>query len=165
MTDRGYGFKFLNGYGATVYNNKDFIYPLPQPSEKWGPWIEHPEPSKPDGNDCGGGRLHVMKKLSADYAPSGWWPWFCEWEGLIGESDEKEGVIRLRLRRIPRKVFWKIIRMGYCKGADLWGADLWKADLRGANLREADLRGANLWEADLRKADLEDVIGYKPESE
>jgi uncharacterized protein YjbI with pentapeptide repeats len=38
--------------------------------------------------------------------------------------------------------------------ANLRGADLYKASLYGANLREADLRGANLYKADLRGADL-----------
>ena len=46
----GYGFKFLNPYGATEYEGEDFLYPLPQPNEKWGEWIEHPSPAEPDEN-------------------------------------------------------------------------------------------------------------------
>ena len=34
-------------------------------------------------------------------------------------------------------------------GADLSGAELWRADLSGAELQDADLSGANLWEANL----------------
>jgi hypothetical protein len=152
--DRGHGFKFLNQYGATQYQGKDFIYPLPHPDQKWGAWIEHPDPAEPDGLDCGPGRFHVMRKLSADYAPPGWWPWFCEWEGEIGESKEKVGARRLRLRRIPRKVFWKILRNGDCARADLRGANLRGANLMGADLRGANLRGANLMGADLTGANL-----------
>jgi hypothetical protein len=167
--ETGTGFKFLNPYGATNYGGKDFLYPLPNPNEKWGPWIEHPNPAEPDGSDCGSGRLHVMLRLSADYAPHNWWPWFCQWEGEIGRSEEKIGVKRLRLRRINTKTFHRIIRMGYCRGADLSGADLSGAglsgadlsgaglsgaDLSGAGLSGADLCGANLWRTDLRGADL-----------
>ena len=158
MTDHGYGFKFLNPYGATQYNNEDFLYPLPLPDQKWGEWIEHPDPAEPDGNDCGPGRLHVMLRLSAQYAPNDWYPWFVEWEGLIGESNEKCGVRRLRLRRITTKAFHKIIRTGYCRGADLTGANLRGADLTGANLRGAYLRGANLRGANLRGAYLTEAI-------
>ena len=130
----GRGFKFLNGYNATTHKGNDFVYPVPGPGEKWGAWFAHPEPSEPDGKDCGPGRIHVMKKLDTSYAPTNWWPWFCEYRGVIGESDEKLGVREIRLRRIPQKVFWKIIILGYCKKADLRGADLWNAYLRGANI-------------------------------
>ena len=142
MEDHGYGFKFLNPYGATEYDGNDFIYPLPAPDQKWSDWVEHPDPVEPDGNDCGEGRLHVMNTLSAQYAPSNWWPWFCEWEGIIGASEEKVGVRRLRLRRINKRAFWKIIRMGYCSGAYLRGAYLRGANLSGADLSGAYLRGA-----------------------
>ena len=153
------GWKFLTPYGATEYNRKETLYPLPQPGEKWGPWIKHPEPAEPDGCDCGAGRFHVMRKLDACYAPTNWWPWFVEWRGSVGKSDEKLGCHELRLRRVPKRVFWKIIRLGWCRGANLRGANLRGADLRGANLRgailrEADLRGANLWGAILRGANL-----------
>ena len=147
----GRGFKFLNGYNATTYTGKDFIYPVPGPGEKWGPWFLHPEPAEPDGDDCGAGRIHIMKKLDARYAPNHWWPWFCEYRGVIGESDEKLGAKEIRLRRITESVFWKIIRLGHCSGANLWRADLRDADLRGANLWGADLRGANLWGAETNK--------------
>ena len=144
MNADGRGFKFLNGYNATTYDENDFIYPVPGPNEKWGAWFAHPDPAKPDGNDCGAGRLHVMRKLDAAYAPTNWWPWFCEYRGVIGESEEKLGVREIRLRRIPQHIFWKIIRLGYCRNADL----------RNANLRNADLRNADLWNADLWDANL-----------
>ena len=48
----------------------------------------------------------------------------------------------------------------YLRGANLRGADLWRANLRGANLQDAylqnaNLRGANLQDADLRGANLD----------
>ena len=119
MNADGRGFKFLNGYNATTHDGKDLVYPVPAPDEKWGSWFAHPKPAEPDGKDCGEGRLHVMKKLDASYAPDNWWVWFCEYRGVIGESSEKLGVREIRLRRITRKVFWKIVRMGNCRHADL----------------------------------------------
>ena len=159
MTEKidGRGWKFLNQYGATEYEGVETIYPLPRPDEKWGPWLTHPEPAEPDGKDCGSGRWHVMKKLSAQYAPIGWWPWFVEYRGIFGESDKKVGVRELRLRLVPKRVFWRVIRLGWCKGSNLWNAVLWNADLRGANLRGANLRDANLRYADLRNANLRDA--------
>jgi len=156
MTEKidGRGWKFLNQYGATEYEGVETIDPLPRPDEKWGPWLTHPEPAEPDGKDCGAGRWHVMKKLSARYAPVGWWPWFCEYRGIIGESKEKVGVRELRLKRVSKRVFWRIIRLGWCCGADLRYANLQGADLRSANLQGADLRYADLRYADLRDADL-----------
>jgi len=164
MKADGRGFKFLNGYNATTHEGNDFVYPVPGPGEKWGPWFAHPSPTEPDGEDCGAGRIHVMKKLDARYAPSNWWPWFCEYRDVTGESEEKAGVREIRLRRISQHTFWKIIRMGYCsrtylRGANLRGANLRGAYLEGAYLRRAylegaDLEGANLRGADLRRADL-----------
>jgi uncharacterized protein YjbI with pentapeptide repeats len=40
------------------------------------------------------------------------------------------------------------------EGANLAGADLWKANLTGANLKNVNLAGADLWEADLKSTDL-----------
>jgi hypothetical protein len=164
----GNGWKFLTPWGSTQYNEGEFFYPLPAPGEKWGAWIAHPEPVKPDGKDCGPGRLHVMRRLSAKYAPRTWWPWYVQYRGVVGESDEKVGARELRLRRVPARVFWRIIRLwgkganlrganlwgADLTGANLWGANLWGANLRGANLRGADLSGANLTGANLRGADL-----------
>ena len=159
------GFKFLNQYNATTYGGIDCVYPVPGPGEKWGPWFKHPEPGKPDGKDCGPGGWHVKKRLDAYNAPAGWWPWFAEGRGILGESEEKFRCAEIRLRRIPNRVFWKIIRMGYCRGAylrktNLRGANLYGANLEGtylarADLREANLNGANLNGANLRRADLE----------
>jgi len=166
MMTINHGWKFLTPYGSTIYKGEDFVYSLPQPGQKWGPWIEHPDPAEPDGISCGPGRLHVMKKLSADYAPRGWWPWYVEYSDcdVIGESWGIVSVRKLRLRRLNANSFWRLIRLGYCQGSDLWGANLqeaslWGADLQGANLRaanlrEANLRGASLQEANLRGAKL-----------
>ena len=40
------------------------------------------------------------------------------------------------------------------EGANLAGADLWKANLAGANLRNVNLAGADLWNANLKSTDL-----------
>lgn len=155
--DTGYGWIFLTPYGTTQYRDQEFVYPLPVPGEKWGPWFAHPEPAKPDGNDYGLRRLRVMKRLSANYAPDSWWPWFVQWRGMIGEGMEKVDVQELRLRRVPQKVFWKYIRLGKCRGANLQYANLWGADLRNANLQGANLQYANLWGANLRGTGLRDA--------
>jgi uncharacterized protein YjbI with pentapeptide repeats len=42
----------------------------------------------------------------------------------------------------------------FLEGANLAGADLWKADLAGANLKNANLTGADLWHANLKSTDL-----------
>ena len=175
----GYGWKFLTPWMTTIYNGVETGYPSPAPGKKWSEWMTHPEPSEPDGEDCGKGRYHVMNKPSADYAPRQWWIWFVQYRGVIGQSNEKVGVRELRLCRVPALSFWHMIRQGKCKDlclnhaylsyanlsgaylshanlshADLRGADLRGADLRGADLSYADLRGANLSHADLRRADL-----------
>ena len=154
MDDTLKGWKFLTPYCTTQYEGIEFIYPVPGLSEKWGPWFAHPAPAAPDGNDCGPGRIHLMRKLSAVYAPINWWPWYAEGRGLVGESDEKFGVCEVRLRRVPQRVFWRIIRLGWCHGDNLSGADLRWADLRGADLSGANLSGADLRRADLSGADL-----------
>jgi len=159
MSDRGYGFKFLTPWGTTESEYGRCAYKLPVKDGEWGPWMKHSEPSKPDGKDCGTGRYHLMKHLDARYAPQNWWPWLAEYKGFVGESNEKIGVISLRLMRITPYQLWHIIRSGECRGANLReanlrGANLREADLREADLREADLWGADLWGADLREADL-----------
>ena len=165
-------FKLLAPDGCTYYNGKPFAYALPGPGEKWGPWTEAPDPAEPDGEACGPGRLHLMKALNASYAPTHWWPWWAEGEGLVGEDEYKAAFRQVRLRRIMRSVFWRALRLGlgsgaYLRGADLSGADLSGANLsvaylRGAYLRGADLSGANLSGADLSGANLNGVIGYTP---
>ena len=152
----GNGIKFLTPWGTTEQHYTE--YALPAPTKKWGAWMEHPAPARPDGDDCGPGRYHVMKTLSAQYAPIIWWPWWVEYEEIVGESAEKVGVARLRLRRIRPAVFHRMIRFGWCKDANLTGVNLTGANLRGANLEGANLRGANLTRANLYGA-----FGYKPE--
>ena len=44
------------------------------------------------------------------------------------------------------------------EGANLAGADLWKANLAGANLRNVNLEGADLWKANLKGAKLISAI-------
>jgi hypothetical protein len=164
-----YGWKFLDGSCSTTHEGIITSYPVPAPGEKWGPWMEHPRPAKPDGQDCGPDRYHIMKRPSATYAPVGWWIWYARYEDqdIIGESDEKTGVKRVSLRRVTRKSFMRMIRLGWMcdanlchanlRYADLRRADLCHANLCDANLRDADLRGADLRGADLRDADLRDA--------
>ena len=160
-----HGWKFLNPSGSTEYAGEETFYPLPQPGEKWGPWFRHPTAAETeDGQDCGPNGYHVMLKLSANYAPRNWWPWFVQARGVIGSSAEKMRVQELRLRRVNQRVFWRIIRLGYCRRANLIGANLRGAVLSGANLSwanlseadlsRANLSGANLSEANLRGANL-----------
>jgi hypothetical protein len=122
------GWKFLTPYGATEYG-VETIYPLPQPGEKWGPWFEHPEPGIIDNEPCGPGGWHFMHRLDARYAPLNWWPWFCQVDGVLGQNEEKGRAIKIRLRRINKRTWWRIIRLGWCRGANLSGADLSEADL------------------------------------
>ena len=84
---------------------------------------------------------------------------------VLGEDDDKVRVSSCRVVDVFDAP--ALIRDGWCRnanlrGANLWGADLrganlWGANLRGANLRGADLRGANLWGANLCGADLWDA--------
>ena len=150
----GYGFKLLDPTGATYRDGVRFGYHLPAPGEKWSEWTRHPEPAEFDGKDSGPGRIHLMRRIDARYADRNWWPWFAQWTGLVGASDEKLGVVEVRLRLIEPRVFWRIIRMGWCTGADLSGANLRGASLRGASLSDADLSLANLSLADLSGANL-----------
>ena len=183
-----YGWKFLTPLGSTEGNDVPgnehkrgqaaaTYYELPRPGQKWGEWQVHPQPHAPDEKDCGDGRWHIMKRMDARYAPESWWPWFAEYRGVIGESDEEIGASELRLRRVRPEVFWRIARFGYLQnahlygahlsganliganlcGANLIGANLSGADLAAANLTNADLRGANLYGADLFGADLRDA--------
>ena len=153
-----YGWRFLNGAGGTNPKNphREHYSILPRPGEKWSEWTMHTTPHAPDGQDCGSGRLHVMLRPDARYAPSGWWIWFVRWlpENELGRSDEKAGVTGYQSRLVRPVVFWRMIRLGWCRGADLSGANLSRADLSGANLSRADLRDANLYGADLRGANL-----------
>jgi len=150
-------FKFLNHNNATIYRGQDTVYPVPEQGEKWGPWCKHPDPYEYDGKACGPGGWHLMKRLDAFHAPTGWWPWWAEGRGLVGEDNQKARYREVRLRRIEPEVLWKMIRLGGAVGAnlreaDLLRADLTRADLRGANLRGANLRGAYLEGANLHGA-------------
>jgi hypothetical protein len=153
-------FKFLDPTGATYRNGEPFYYNLPGPGQKWATTM-HPEPVEPDGKACGAGRIHLMRNLSATYAPPNWWPW---WAVPIGEMDsdsEKVSAAGCKLRRISPRVLARALRppFNWGMGADLRSAYLRSADLRSAylrsaNLRSADLYGANLSGADLSGADL-----------
>jgi hypothetical protein len=149
------GFKFLDPAGSTHRNGKETVYPLPRPGEKWGPEFIHPDPADPDGEDCGPGRWHVMKRPDARYAPNNWWPWYVQSTGtVLGESSEKYSTTALKLRRISPKVWHRIIRLGWCRRSNLYGGNLYWADLKGANLYGADLERANLYGVDLSEANL-----------
>jgi len=162
--------KFLSPNGATEYGGKEFFYNLPANGKKWSAPTWHPNPlDEPDGRDRGPGRLHLMKEFDAKYAPSNWWPWYARPVGVVlGESDKKVSCQGVVLRRVPKRVFWRMIRLGWLRGADLRRSHLQDANLRGANLRganlreaileEANLKGANLRSANLRRAHLRDAI-------
>jgi hypothetical protein len=122
----GYGWKFLTPWGTTESEHGSFEYNLPQRGEKWSKPTVHPCPAKPDGKDCGSGRLHVMNKLHASYAPANWWPWFARYEQVVGQSGEKVGVKTLQLRRVASTTFARFVRR--------YGAH--------ANLTDATLSGA-----------------------
>jgi hypothetical protein len=81
-------------------------------------------------------------------------------EDVIGQSTEKTGVRRYQLRRVRPVVWWRTIRLGWWRDANLSGAYLSRANLSDANLRGANLRGANLSGANLYGADLRGAIGY-----
>ena len=153
MTDKyAYGWKFLTPYGTTEYDDQLFCYNLPLADEKYGAPTSHPDALKTfdTDNNCGPGRLHLMNKLDARYAPKGaWWPWFARYKtpDLVSKSDEKVGVTSLELRRVTKRAFWRMIRLGWCSAANLRDADLRDANLRHANLWDADLWHANLWDA------------------
>ena len=137
-------FKFLAPDGCTYYGGKPFAYNLPRRGEKWA-LTEHPNPAEPDGEQCGAGRLHLMNGLDAQYAPVNWWVWWARGVGeQIGGDEEKTAFAAVELRRITRDVFWRALRLGWGRRADLRGADLRGADLRGADLSNATLRGADL---------------------
>jgi len=158
-----YGFKFLTKEGTTESQQYGtFRYNLPKNGQKWSDETIHPDPSAYDGNDCGAGRLHVMNKLSAQYAPNNWVVWFVRYNtnDIVGNSREKTGVTKLQLREIKPTVLHRMIRLGFCYRADLRGANLQEAGLRGATLFRADLQEANLRGADLRGADLQEAKGY-----
>lgn len=160
-----YGWRFLNAAGGTNPTDKEREHysVLPRPDQRWSDWTEHDNPALPDGKDCGPGRLHVMNSADARYAPVGWYPWYCRWrqEDEIGCSTEKTSVRRYQLRRVRPTVWWRTVRLGRWRGANLGGADLRRANPRRANLSGADLGRANLSGADLSCADLSYTdLGY-----
>ena len=152
------GWKFLDPTGATYPHRRDgtkeMVYLLPRPGQKWGDWMRHPNPAEPDGRTCGPGRFHIMRRLDALYAPPQWYPWFAEIRGVLGADEVKASGTEIRLRRVPPRVFWRIIRLGWCAGNDLREAPLGGADLHGANLSGTDLSDADLRYADLTHANL-----------
>ena len=182
-------FKFLDPTGATYYDRKPFYYVLPRPDQKWSDPTMHPDPVEPDGNPCGPGRLHAMKHMDAQYAPTNWWPWAAMPVGPVtGEDDEKLSAPGFRLRRISPEAFarclrppfnwgrgrylrradlsradlrWANLSWANLSGADLSWANLSEANLSGANLSGANLSGANLYRANLTGANLSRAIGYE----
>lgn len=140
-----YGWKALSPDGCTYYKGDEFEYTLPRPGEKWGPVNTHPDPVQPDGQDCGGGRLHVHNKPTYAYGPPQCWLWYVRYSqsAIVGSSPEKTGVRALQLRRVSRKAFVRMIRLGW---------------MQRANLRCANLRGADLYDANLQDADLQDAV-------
>jgi len=77
---------------------------------------------------------------------------------MVDEADvlaEDDNKIRVRAVTVGE---WfdatKLIRQGWCYGANLAGANLYGANLYGADLARADLARANLYGADLARADL-----------
>ena len=153
-----YGWRFLNAAGGTNPTDKEREHysVLPRPDQRWSDWTEHDNPALPDGKDCGPGRLHVMNSADARYAPVGWYPWYCRWrqEDEIGCSTEKTSVRRYQLRRVRPTVWWRTIRLGWWRGANLHGANLRRANLSRANLSGADLSCADLSYTNLRDANL-----------
>ncbi|MBD3260909.1 MAG: hypothetical protein GF334_04405 [Candidatus Altiarchaeales archaeon] len=65
----------------------------------------------------------ITKGPDARYATRNWWPWFAQGREVLGHSREKARVVEIRLRRVTPRVFWRIIRLGWCNEADLSGAD------------------------------------------
>jgi len=171
--------KFLDPSGCTYYEGKPFVYNLPGRGEKWKR-TDHPDPvASADGRACGPGRLHLMNSLNARYAPHRWQPWAARGVALlVGGDCEKTGYTAVELRRVPAPVFWRALRPPFnwgCRAdlsganlsganlyrADLSGANLYRADLSGANLSGANLSGANLYRADLSGADLSRANLYR----
>jgi hypothetical protein len=156
-------YKFLDPIGVTYQSDgRVMYYNLPgcetlQRLDEfaWPMWgntalTRHPDPAEPDGDDCGAGRIHLMHRLDARYAPRRWWPWWaCNGGRIIGESTEKVAVSGVWLRRISRQELWWRLRRGEGRKADLRWADLCWANLRGADLYEAVLRWAVGLEKDI----------------
>ena len=150
------GFKFLDPTGSTYYEGEQFKYNLPHNDQKWSDiTYAHNPITKDDGKDCGEGRLHIMRKPTNPYGPRNWWPWYVKSGGVVTQgNEEKFGATQIQLKVITPNVWYRMIRLGWCKGANLSGANLIGAnligaDLSGANLRDANLRGANLMDANL----------------
>ena len=163
-----YGFKFLNPNNMAGLEYEPTVYATPRPLpdgtfQKWGDLITHPNPTEPDGQDCGDGRFHAMLKPNAKYAPTNWGiPYYfrAPKSSVVGKSGEKVATTTYQLRIILPEVWHKLIRLGLCRGADLSGADLSDADLRRADLRRADLSDANLRGADLSDAKFNSITQF-----
>src|SRR5260221_5246851 len=73
------GWKFLTPAGTTESDKYgSFEYSLPNRGQKWSDVTEHPAPltAFDKSSDCGEGRIHVMNKPDARYAPEVWLPWY-----------------------------------------------------------------------------------------
>jgi hypothetical protein len=161
--------KILDPTGATYYGGREFVYNLPGRDQKWAR-TEHPEPAtKPDGEECGPGGLHLHNRLSFAYAPNNPWPWWARPAGVVlGDDGDKTRCTAVELRRVSPRLFARCLRLGWGAGANLNGANLsWAnlsaanlsaANLSGANLSWANLSGANLRGADLSGADLSGAV-------
>jgi hypothetical protein len=151
------GLKFLTHGCSTIREGVEYSY-----APAINQWMQHPEPAKWDGKDCGAGRWHVMARLSSEYAPANWVAWRAYGRGVVGYSAEKFGCTEIMIRPIPLRVWYRYIRRfgsgANLRDAYLSGADLSYANLSGANLRDADLSGANLSGANLYDTDLRGAI-------
>jgi hypothetical protein len=157
------GLKFLTHGCSTIREGVEYSY-----APAINQWMQHPEPAKWDGKDCGAGRWHVMAQLSSTYAPANWVAWRAYGRGVVGYSNEKFSCTEIMIRPIPLRIWYRYIRRfgiranlsyadlrsAYLSGANLRNADLRGADLSGANRYGANLRGADLYSANLRGADL-----------
>lgn len=154
----GRGFKFLDQNGmTTAYVATQ--YALPQDGQRWGEWMDHPDPVEFDGESCGPGRYHIMKRLNTVYSPVPYCKvWWAQYENVVGTSDEKMAVTRLRLRAISPRVLGRIIRSGWADDdGELSYLDMQGLDLRGANLSEFTMHRVNLQGANLEGANLDYV--------
>ena len=136
-------------------------YVPPMPGEKWGSWVDHPNPREPDekGNNAGG--FDFATRLSLLGAVPNSWPWWVQWERPL-VVDEGQGIVhtsRYRMRPIHRDVLVRALRtFGWGRYANLRNIDLCGAYLYGADLHWSDLWNARLCNADLRYADLSDAF-------
>jgi hypothetical protein len=153
------GVKTLSPYGTTLFR-REFAYNLPGQDKTVSDWTVAPDqPDSPDRQSCGAGGLHIHKTFRGEYRQESQHWWLARYlpEDVLGESYEKVRVRKMQLRAISTEWLHRLIRWGFFKGANLWGASLHAACLQGADLRGARLCGANLQAADLRGASLREA--------